>query len=107
MNDTRNIFSSIPTDIPQELFENILTTDSFRIERIVSQGQASPEGFWYDQEQNEWIILLKGRAGLLFEGSDHIVDLKAGDYLNIPAHLKHRVQWTDPSCKTIWLAIMY
>ena len=107
MNNIKNIFSAIPDDIPQELLEDILTAGSFKIERIVSKGHSSPKEFWYDQDKNEWIILLKGRAGLLFEGSDDIVELKPGDYINILSHLRHRVEWTDPDTETVWIAIMY
>ena len=107
MNDIQNIFSSIPDDIPQELFQDILTTDKFRIERIVSKGQSSPEGFWYDQDENEWLILLRGSAGLLFEGNENTIELKPGDYINIPANRKHRVEWTDRTTETVWIAVMY
>ena len=107
MNPIRNIYSSIPADIPEELTQDILTAGSFKIERIVSKGHASPEGFWYDQDQNEWVLLLKGSAGLLFEGTDDVLALKPGDYVNIPAHLKHRVEWTDPTTETVWVAVMY
>jgi len=107
MNPIRNIYSSIPADIPVELIQDILITGSFKIERIVSKGNSSPEGFWYDQDQNEWVLLLKGSAGLLFEGTDDVLTLKPGDYVNIPAHLKHRVEWTDPTTETVWVAVMY
>ena len=107
MNPIRNIYSSIPAHIPKELTQDILTAGSFKIERIVSKGHASPEGFWYDQDQNEWVLLLKGSAGLLFEGTDDVLALKPGDYVNIPAHLKHRVEWTDPDTETVWVAVMY
>ena len=107
MNDIQNIYSSIPAGIPKELFEDILITDRFKIKRIMSKGHASPEGFWYNQDENEWVILLKGKAGLLFEGGDGVVELAPGDYINIPAHLKHRVEWTDPDIETVWLAIMW
>lgn len=107
MNDLQNIYSSIPANIPQELFQDILITDTFKVERIVSKGHGSPQDFWYDQDQNEWVILLKGRAGLLFEGNDNIIELKPGDHLNIPAHFKHRVEWTDPDIETVWLVIMW
>jgi cupin 2 domain-containing protein len=107
MKDIQNIYSSIPADISEELFQDILTTDSFKIERIISKGHVSPEGFWYDQDQNEWVILLKGRANLRFEGYNSIVKLKPGDYVKIPAHVKHRVEWTDPETETVWIAVMY
>jgi len=107
MNDIRNIYSSIPVDIPKELIQDILITDSFKIERIVSKGHSSPEGFWYDQDHNEWVILLQGGAGLLFEDAKEVFHLKPGDYMNIPAHRKHRIEWTDPNTETVWVAVMY
>ena len=107
MNDIRNIYSSIPAHIPSELIQEILIADSFKIERIVSKGHSSPEGFWYDQKQNEWVLLLKGGAGLLFESADEVIELKPGDYVNIPAHAKHRVEWTDPNTETVWVAVRY
>jgi cupin 2 domain-containing protein len=76
-----------------------------RIERIVSCGHASPEGFWYDQTQHEWIVVLKGAAKLRFE--DGMVDLRPGDFVNIPSHKRHRVEWTTPDETTIWLAVYY
>ncbi|MBF0121696.1 MAG: cupin domain-containing protein [Desulfobacterales bacterium] len=103
----KNIFEDIPKDLSNELFEDILRSKNFRIERIVSKGHRSPEGFWYDQEQNEWVILLKGSAGLRFENEDKIIELTAGDYINIPSHVKHRVEWTDLDQEAIWLAIYY
>ena len=102
-----SIFEGIPVELPEELFDTICSTDSVRIERIVSRGHASPEGFWYDQEENEFILVVRGSAGLKLENVDEIVTLKAGDYLNIGAHVKHRVEWTDPTCETIWLAVYY
>ena len=107
MNDIRNIYSSIPVDIPKELIQDILTAGSFKIERIVSKGHSSPEGFWYDQDHNEWVILLQGGAGLLFEDAKEVFHLKPGDYMNIPAHRKHRIEWTDPNTETVWVAVMY
>jgi cupin 2 domain-containing protein len=102
-----DLFSKLPNGIPDELFEEIVSTDLVRIERIVSDGHASPPGFWYDQEQNEWVMVLKGSAGLKFEGAEDILVLRTGDAINIPAHRKHRVEWTDPQEKTIWLAVHY
>ena len=103
----KNIFENIPVDIPEELVEIISETDKIRIERIVSRGHSSPPDFWYDQAGNEYIILLKGKAGLAFENRADVVVMGPGDYLNIPAHLRHRVEWTDPEEDTVWLAIHY
>ena len=93
--------------MPEELFDTICATDSMKIERIVSRGHASPEGFWYDQEKNEFILVVRGSAGLRVETEDEIVTLKAGDYYIIASHVKHRVEWTDSAGDTIWLAVHY
>ena len=106
MKNTGNIFSNIPNNLPEEIFETIVANDKIKIERIVSKGQSSPKDFWYDQDQNEWVIVLEGKARLVFEGNETI-NLNKGDYINIPAHKKHRVEWTDPHVETIWLAIYY
>ena len=103
----KNIFKNIPESIPEELVNIISETGQVRIERIVSKGHASPSGFWYNQHQNETVFLLKGSAGLLFEGKNEAIVMHPGDYLDIPAHTKHRVQWTDPDQETVWLAIHY
>ena len=102
-----NIFYNIPDMLPEEFVEKIFKTHSLRIERIISKGHISPKDFWYDQEENEWIILLRGSASILFEDEANRVNLFAGDYLNIPAHVKHRVERTEPDAETIWLAIFY
>jgi len=102
-----SILEGIPIELPEELFDTICSTDSVKIERIVSRGHASPEGFWYDQEQNEFVLVVRGSAGLKLENEDEIVVLKAGDYFNIRAHVKHRVEWTDSTCETIWLTVHY
>jgi cupin 2 domain-containing protein len=102
---TSNLFANLPKDLPEEIFETILESDQLRIERIVSLGQSSPEGFWYDQDQNEWVILLKGAAKLTVE--DKTIDLAPGDFINLPAHTKHRVEWTKPDEPTVWLAVFY
>ena len=107
MMDATNIFDGIPADLPEELFTTILQGSSFRVERIVSQGHASPPGFWYDQEENELVIVLEGSAAVQFEGDAEPVEFRQGSYLNIPAHARHRVVWTDPNQKTIWLAIYH
>jgi cupin 2 domain-containing protein len=78
-----------------------------RIERIVSKGHSSPESGWYDQEENEWVVVLKGAAKLRFEQDGKLVELDAGDYINIPARVRHRVEWTNPEMETVWLAFFY
>ncbi len=105
--DTRNIFSDIQKQAPDEILETILQTDKFKIERIISRGHATAEGEWYDQDKNEWVLVLKGSAGLLFEGNNNTIIMKTGDFINIPAHKKHRVEWTNPEEETIWLAVHY
>lgn len=101
----RNIFTDIPSQAPEEVFTTLQTADRVRIERIVSYGHASPPDFWYDQPQHEWVIVLRGRARLCIEGK--FVDLGPGDYVNIPARAKHRVEWTSPDEPTLWLAVHY
>lgn len=102
---TNNIFTDLPPQLPNELFTTLFDAASVRIERIVSHGHASPEGFWYDQNQHEWVVVLKGAARVRFE--DETVELKSGDFINIPAHRKHRVEWTTPDEPTVWLAVHY
>lgn len=102
-----NFFSEIPGSLPEEVFEVVARSGAVRIERIISRGQASPRGFWYDQEENEFVMVLKGGAKLAFEGRKDLVVLGTGDYLDIPAHTKHRVEWTDPNGTTVWLAVHY
>jgi cupin 2 domain-containing protein len=100
-----NLFTDLPANLPDEFFSTLLDAANIRIERIVSHGHASPEGFWYDQDENEWVIVLKGAARLRFD--DETVEMKPGDFVNIPAHRKHRVEWTTPDEPTIWLAVFY
>ena len=85
--------------------ETLIQSDGVRVERIVSHGHASPEGFWYDQDEHEWVMVLQGSARLQLE--DRTLELGPGDYINLPAHIKHRVQWTTNDQPTIWLAIFY
>ena len=101
-----NIFKNIPTFLPGEFFELIVESDNLKVERIISDGHNSPSDFWYDQDKNELVIILKGSAILEFENDDK-VELNEGDYLIIPAHKRHRVESTDKSQKTIWLAVHY
>ena len=103
----KNLFDSIPADLPGEVVAPLLRGGSFRVERIVSQGQASPQGIWYDQDEHEWVLVVDGRAAVEFEGQADMVELRRGSYLNIPAHARHRVAWTDPNTRTVWLAIFY
>jgi cupin 2 domain-containing protein len=100
-----NLFENIPTQLKEELFEEILSSKNMRIERIVSKGHSSPKSGWYDQENNEWVMVLQGEAVIAFENEE--VHLNAGDYLNIPAHTKHKVAWTLPEYETVWLAVHY
>ena len=100
-----NIFNKIPKQIPDELFQTLLSNKQIKIERIISKGHSSSVNNWYDQIQDEWIILLEGQAKLQFENINTMKFLNPGDYLFIPAHTKHRVHWTDPAITTIWLAI--
>ena len=103
----KSIFENIPLELPDELFDTICSADHLKIERIVSRGHATAEGFWYDQDKSEFVFIVQGSAGLKIEGRDGVVVLKTGDYLNISAHVRHRVEWTDPSGDTIWLAVHY
>ena len=102
-----NIFEPVPTNLPEEVSEILVKSDSVRIERIVSRGHHSPDSFWCDQDTAEWVILLKGHAKLEFEEDSKLLELKPGNFLNISAHQKHRVQWTDPDRDTVWLAVHY
>ncbi len=100
-----NLFADIPRDLPEELVETLLQADHLRVERIVSHGHASPEGFWYEQEQHEWVVVLRGAARLRFE--DGALEMQPGDCENIPAYRRHRVEWTTPQEPTVWLAVHY
>lgn len=102
---TTNIITNIPSNLPDELFTTLLEATNLRIERIVSHGHSSPEGYWYDQDQHEWVLVLQGAARLSIEGESK--ELKSGDFINIPAHQKHRVEWTTPDEPTVWLAVFY
>ncbi len=104
--EKKNIFENIPSSIPEEIIEMLVDSDKIKVERIISKGHVSPKDFRNDQDKNEFVILLKGSAKLLFENDEQTI-LSAGDYINIPAHKKHRVEWTDPKTETIWVAIFY
>ena len=102
---TSNLLTNLPAELPEEFFTTLLQAPGIRIERIVSQGHQSPARFWYDQPTNEWVVVLKGAARLEFE--DGTLEMGPGDFINIPAHKKHRVAWTTPDEPTIWLAVHY
>ena len=97
-----NIFAALPEKLRHEHFLSLFETQAVRIERIVSRSHSSPAGFWYDQPHHEWIMLVRGHATLEFADGE-LVELKEGDYLAIPPHVKHRVQQT--ASETIWLAV--
>jgi cupin 2 domain-containing protein len=100
-----NLFADLPAELNAEQTTILADWPGARVERIVSTGQASPAGFWYDQDWAEWVIVLSGAAGLLVEGEERPRTLQPGDYLELPAHVRHRVEWTDPDRPTVWLAV--
>ena len=102
-----NIYSVVPGRVHEEIFETLVDSGGVRVERIISEAHASPEGFWYDQDENEWVMVLQGSAGLRFEGEEEVLVLGPGDWVDIAAHVRHRVEWTDPKQKTVWLAVFY
>jgi len=104
---TQNLFLSIPDSFKDERIEILLKTDYFTLQRILSSGQTTAPGEWYDQDEDEWVVVLTGSAGLLFEGETKIHTMRPGDYIHIPAHKRHRMEWTDSKQKTIWLALHY
>lgn len=103
----KNIFQALPKNLSEEVFEDIINKPDLKLERIISKGQVTPEGQWYNQDQNEWVLLLKGYAELEIEGQSEAVILQAGDYLLLPAHCKHRVSYTSETEETIWLALFF
>lgn len=102
-----NLFAGLPDALTAELFETLVEASQVRIQRIVSTGQASSPGFWYEQEEAEWVVVLRGEAKLLFEGEEDAVHLKPGDHVTIPARRRHRVVWTAGAEPTVWLAVFY
>jgi cupin 2 domain-containing protein len=101
-----NLFA-VSHALTAELVDALLSRPGLRIERIVSQGQASPAGFWYDQTEGEWVLVLAGAARLRFEDEPNARLLGPGDWLDIAPRRRHRVDWTDPAVPTIWLAVFY
>ena len=102
-----NIFKNLHTHQCEEEFNTLVEGDGFRLVRIVSTGQATPKGQWYDQNEAEWVVVLRGRAGLRVEGEDQIRTMGAGDFILIPPRCRHRVEWTDPDEPTTWLALHF
>ncbi len=102
-----NLFADVPRELPEELVDVLAENSHVRIERIVSGGHSSRAGFWYDQAESEWVIVLKGEAKLLMEGDAAPLHMKAGDHVRIPPHRRHRVEWTTPDQPTVWLAVFF
>jgi cupin 2 domain-containing protein len=102
-----NLFGQARGDIRQELATALVDTHKLKIERIVSLGQHSPPGFWYDQPWAEWVLVLTGSAGLRFEGEAEVKTLSSGGYVLIPPRVRHRVEWTAKDQVTIWLAVHF
>jgi len=104
---TDNLFAGFSSASTEEQFAELLSRPGIRIERIVSTGQTSPPDFWYEQADAEWVLVLQGEALLRFEDEAQARRLKPGDFLDIAPNRRHRVDWTDPSQPTIWLAVHY
>ncbi len=102
-----NLLAGLPDTLQDEVSSILVSNSGIRIERIVSHGQASPDGMWYDQQHYEWVLLVSGGAAIFFEGETSANVLKPGDYLLIPPHCRHRVAWTDPLQHTVWLAVHF
>jgi cupin 2 domain-containing protein len=102
-----NLFDHLAVGEPEEVLDVLAEAEGARIERIVSTGHVTAPGQWYDQDRHEWVVVLRGRARLAFEDAPEPLTLEAGDHVTIPAHRRHRVEWTDPGEPTVWLAVHY
>lgn len=102
-----NLLADVPTNLSEEEITVLAESPGVKIERLVSTGQASPPGFWYDQDWTEWVFLISGSAGLLIEGESAPRSLRPGAYVEIPQHARHRVAWTDAEQPTVWLAVQF
>lgn len=101
-----NLFADLPTaPTTAEIFTTLAGRGNTRIERIISTGQASPAGFWYDQPEDEWVAVLQGEAGLWLAGEPAPRHLRPGDWVYLPARCRHRVEWTQADPPTVWLAV--
>lgn len=102
----QNILANLPNQAPQEEVDLLCASRNVRIERILSTGHRSPPGFWYDQEDNEWVTVISGSGEVVFENGNAF-RLNPGDHLFIPARTRHRVQWTSPDEPTVWIAVFF
>ncbi len=104
-----NLFKDLPKklELEEEHHKDIENNAAFRLRRIVSKGHCTPKGEWHDQPYNEWVIMLKGAARLEFENQEQLIAVYPGDYIHLDAHQKHRIDWTDPDCETVWLVLDY
>jgi cupin 2 domain-containing protein len=105
--DAGNLFANVPPRLADEQVQELLAAANVTIERIVSIGHSTAANQWYEQERDEWVLLLAGSGGLLFEGESEPVRLEPGSYVHIPAHRRHRVEWTDSAVPTVWLAVHF
>lgn len=103
----RNLFDDVTGRLAAERIDVLVDGAALRLERIISTGHATPPGAWHDQDRDEWVVVLRGSAGLRFEGEAEAHVMRAGDHLVIPAHRRHRVEWTDSREPTVWLAVHY
>ena len=99
-----NLFASIPDDLPDEVSDVLARTAGARVERIVSRGHVSSPDFWYEQEEDEFVLLVEGEAELEIRGRADPARLGRGDWIVLPAGLPHRVSWTATDQDTVWLA---
>lgn len=102
-----HLLQDIPTELPEEMMQVLARGKGMRIERIVSKGHCSPPGFWYDQDECEWVLLVTGKARLRFAQPERVLELSPGMHVTIAAHEKHRVEWTAEETETVWLAVFY
>jgi cupin 2 domain-containing protein len=101
------LFDGIPSGLQGELTDVLAHNANVRVERIVSRGHVSPPGFWYDQAETEWVVVVKGRARVRFESEAAPLELGPGDHITIPPHARHRVEWTAPDEDTVWIAVFF
>lgn len=102
-----NLFATIPRQLPHELTDRLLATEHLTLARIVSRGHRTPPGEWYDQDRDEWVLLVEGSALLRIDGAPDPIALQPGDHLLLRAHLRHRVEWTPPDRDTVWIALHF